>query len=55
LYNLATEFHKYYNKGKIIDENDSARTATRIYLITAVQLVLNDGLNLLGISSPEKM
>jgi arginyl-tRNA synthetase len=51
LQDLASDFHAYYNKFRIVDENSSISGA-RLYL---VQTVLNNGLELLGISAPERM
>ncbi|MFI5323794.1 MAG: arginine--tRNA ligase [Thermodesulfobacteriota bacterium] len=54
LQDLASDFHAYYNKFRIVDENESISGA-RLYLVKCVQTVLNNGLELLGISAPERM
>ena len=47
-------FHKYYAKNRIINENLELSKA-RIILIEAIRITINNGLDILGISSPEKM
>lgn len=54
LMNLASVFHAYYNKHRVLtDESDL--TNARLYLVQAVQKVIRNGLGLLGVSAPEKM
>jgi len=54
LHSLATEFHAYYNAHQFLVDNENLRNA-RLNLILATQYVISDGLELLGISSPEEM
>ncbi len=54
LIELASEFHRFYNRHRVITE-DPARTAARLYLAWAVGRVLKMGLALVGVSAPEKM
>ena len=54
LHELAGDFHSYYNNHKTIVDDADLRDA-RITLTQAVRQVLVNGLNLLGISAPEKM
>jgi len=54
LYDLATEFHKYYAHNRIISENEELTNA-RLVLIKAVKIVIRNGLSILGISSPNSM
>ena len=54
LMNLASLFHTYYNKHKVLTE-DKMLSAGRLYLILAVQKVIKNGLTLLGVSAPERM
>lgn len=54
LMDLAGAFHSYYNMHKILIEDKNLACA-RLYLAKAVQMVLKNGLNLLGINAPEKM
>jgi arginyl-tRNA synthetase len=51
---LATEFHAYYNSQQFLVEDENIRNA-RLNLILSAQIVLADGLGLLGISAPESM
>ena len=54
LMNLASLFHAYYNRHRVLtDDPDLARA--RLYLVTAVQKVIRNGLLLLGVSAPDKM
>ncbi len=51
---LANDFHTYYNAHKFLIEDAALRDA-RLKLILATRQVLRNGLNLLGVSAPEKM
>jgi arginyl-tRNA synthetase len=51
---LANDFHTYYNAHQFLVDDGGLRDA-RIKLILAVRQVLRNGLNLLGVSAPEKM
>lgn len=54
LQELAGVFHSYYNKHRVISD-DAKLTAARLSLCRAVQLVLEEGLKVLGVSAPERM
>ena len=54
LMNLASMFHTYYNKHRVLSD-DIELTQARLCLILAVQTVIRNGLTLLGVSAPEKM
>ena len=54
LMNLASSFHAYYNKHRVLTD-DPALTAGRLYLVIAVKKIIRNGLALLGVSAPEKM
>lgn len=54
LKDLAAEFHSYYNATRILVDEEPVMRA-RLALITAVRIVLRNGLALLGVSAPEKM
>jgi len=54
LMNLASCFHAYYNKHRVLAE-DPVLTRSRLYLVLAVQKVIRNGLALLGVSAPNKM
>ena len=51
---LANDFHTYYNAHQFLVDDAALRDA-RIKLILAVRQVLRNGLNLLGVSAPERM
>jgi arginyl-tRNA synthetase len=51
---LAGEFHRYYNKYRILDAPKNM-CAARFVLAQAVKVVIGKGLLLLGVSAPEKM
>ena len=51
---LASDLHSYYNAEQFLVENETLKQA-RMALIYATQQVLKNGLNLLGVSAPEKM
>lgn len=54
LQELARLFHSYYNKHRVISE-DKKLTAARLCLCKAVQIVLEEGLKILGVNAPERM
>ncbi len=51
---LASTFHSYYNNEKFITDS-AEETAEKLQLVKAVKIVLSDALNLIGVSSPERM
>lgn len=51
---LAGLFHSYYNKNKVISENNRL-TEARLFLIMSIKIVLNNALKILGVSAPQKM
>ena len=55
LTDLSSVFHSYYAKVKVIDSDSDETTHARIYLINTIRIVIRNGLNILGISSPDKM
>ncbi len=52
---LVRIFHKFYEICKVIDEKNPQLTQARLALVKAVQIVLKNSLDLMGISAPEKM
>ncbi len=50
---VASAFNTYYSQNKIID--DSPESSYRLALTEATEIVIKNGLNLLGISVPDKM
>lgn len=55
LQQLASDFHLYYNKIKIINSDNKDLTSARIYLIICIGIVIKNGLTLLGVNSPKRM
>jgi len=55
LQELAAEFHFYYNKTRILDSENADAASARLYLTRCVQVVIENGLGLLGISAPRSM
>ncbi|MFQ5874956.1 MAG: arginine--tRNA ligase [Dehalococcoidia bacterium] len=51
---LATHFHSFYEKCRVISE-DEALNKARLKLVKAAQLVLAKGLDLMGMTAPERM
>ena len=54
LKDLAGDFHAFYNADRILVDDEATRNA-RLALLLATRQVLRNGLNLLGVSAPEKM
>ncbi|MBI5026321.1 MAG: arginine--tRNA ligase, partial [Nitrospirae bacterium] len=54
LQGLAGLFHSYYNKYRVVSENKEL-TLARLGLCRAVQMVLGEGLEILGVHAPERM
>jgi arginyl-tRNA synthetase len=61
LYELASEFHAQWNRGKdasylrFIIQNDPQMTMARLALVQGVVTVLASGLAILGVEAPEEM
>jgi arginyl-tRNA synthetase len=61
LYDLASDFHAQWNRGKdaphlrFIIQNDPQITVARLALVQGVVTVLASGLKLLGVEAPEEM
>ncbi len=51
---LASEFHNYYQKHRILTE-DKGQAAARLTLSEAIRVVVKNGLRLIGVSAPEHM
>ncbi len=54
LKDLASAFHTYYNKHRVLTDNPQLRCG-RLNLVLAVQKVIRNGLTLLGVSAPDRM
>jgi arginyl-tRNA synthetase len=61
LYELASDFHAQWNRGKdsphlrFIIQNDPLMTLARLALVQGVITVLASGLAVLGVEAPEEM
>jgi arginyl-tRNA synthetase len=60
LTDLAASFHKYFNLGTKVSEyrivtKDRTTSRARLFLAEAIRIVIASGLDLLGISAPERM
>ena len=55
LFEVAQSFNTFYNKHSILDEASSDHSAFRLHLTKGTSLVLQKGLELLGIQTVEKM
>ncbi len=51
---LATQLQSYYNAHHFLVEDENIRKA-RVKLISCVQIVLKNGLKIIGVSAPERM
>ena len=51
---LAAEFHSFYNANRVISD-DKEMMKARLSLVLSVKQVLNNALNLLEVSAPERM
>jgi arginyl-tRNA synthetase len=54
LMELADKYHKFYEKCRVLSD-DLNLTSARLKLIEAVMIIIQSGLGLLGLSTPEKM
>jgi len=54
LQTLAESFHKFYDKHRVLGQNDKL-TRARLALIEGTRVAISSGLDLLGVSKPEKM
>lgn len=54
LKDLAGDFHAFYNAERVLVDDEKVRNA-RLALLMAARQVLQNGLDLLGVSAPEKM
>jgi len=52
---LATVFHSFYTKCRVVSEDDEVLSKARLKLVAATKLVLAKTLRLMGMTAPEKM
>ncbi|ACL57160.1 arginine--tRNA ligase [Methylobacterium nodulans] len=61
LYELASAFHSFWNKGKdlpqlrFVNQTDRMSTLSRLALVAALRGVLASGLGILGVTAPDEM
>ena len=55
LVGLAQSFNTFYHQHQVLRAEDEETKHARLLLVKAVQIVLRNGLNLLGIQAPEQM
>jgi len=55
LQDLAAKFHSYYNKHRVISEDDLEMSKARLQLVRGIRVVLSNGLNLIGVNAPDSM
>jgi arginyl-tRNA synthetase len=54
LVGLAAAFHGYYNRVRVITEDEGA-TRARLALVRAIGIVLRNGLDVMGVAAPSQM
>jgi len=54
LQELVSRFHSYYNKHRVITD-DEALSRSRLFLMNCIRRVLKNGLGLVGVDAPQKM
>lgn len=52
---LANAFHRFYEKCRVLDDENKELSRARIGLVKATKIVLKNTLDLMGIKAPEKM
>ena len=55
VYELANDFNRFYHETKILTEEDAAKKAGWIALLSLVKDVMTDCISVLGFEAPEKM
>lgn len=54
LQDIAAQFHSYYNKHRVISD-DEGLTRARLWLAECLRIVVKNGLRLIGVNAPETM
>ena len=52
---MAEHFHKFYHNHRVLNIGDDNLTMQRLKLCEASKIVLQNGLNIIGVSAPERM
>ena len=55
LQDLANQFHTFYNKSRVLNVEQMDLSYARLALVSCLQIVLRNGLRILGLSTPERM
>mgnify|MGYP002880293228 FL=1 len=55
LQDLANQFHTFYNKSRVLNVEQIDLSYARLALVSCLQIVLRNGLKILGLSTPERM
>ena len=55
LLELASKFHKFYNKHRVVDRNNKELSCARLYLAEGIRKTLRVGLNILNVTAPRRM
>lgn len=55
LYELSEKANRFYEQVRISDDENDARKSARIQLVSAVRATLKDGLDILGIGTPDRI
>lgn len=52
---VAENFHRFYHNNRILNNENIELSKARLLLSLATRVVLNNGLNLIGVNAPERM
>ncbi len=55
LQEVAAAFHRFYDKQRVVDPDNTDLSSERLALMDASRIVIANGLRLLGVSTPKKM
>ncbi|WP_456426547.1 arginine--tRNA ligase [Desulfurobacterium sp.] len=55
LIDLASAFHRYYNKNRVVDADNPELSSARLYLVSGVRKTIRSGLNILNVNAPGRM
>jgi arginyl-tRNA synthetase len=55
LNDVAESFHKFYHNNRVLDLENPLLSYSRLCICNAVKKILNNGFNIIGIKSPERM
>ncbi|WP_456437880.1 arginine--tRNA ligase [Desulfurobacterium sp.] len=55
LIDLASAFHRYYNKNRVVDADNPELSSARLYLVNGVRKTIRSGLNILNVNAPGRM